>query len=133
MLNRLSADSWGFTLVELMVVVAIIALLSALAIPGFLRALRRVEAGRILTDLRLIVSAVDQYAIENSKTTGAVVPVAAWTSYMKQNSLLYNTGQDMFGQDYGPQTVDSLPKIPLSTWNALSDVAGTTYFSPYGP
>jgi prepilin-type N-terminal cleavage/methylation domain-containing protein len=133
MLNKLSEDSWGFTLVELMVVVAIIALLSALAIPGFLRARRRVEAGRILTDLRLIVSAVDQYAIENSKTTGAVVPVAAWTSYMKQNSLLYNTGQDMFGQDYGPQTVDSLPKIPLSTWNALSDVAGTTYFSPYGP
>lgn len=133
MLNKLSEDSWGFTLVELMVVVAIIALLSALAIPGFLRALRRVEAGRILTDLRLIVSAVDQYAIENSKTTGVVVPVAAWTSYMKQNSLLYNTGQDMFGQDYGPQTVDSLPKIPLSTWNALSDVAGTIYFSPYGP
>jgi len=29
--------------------------------------------------------------------------------------------------------VDSLPKIPLATWNTLSDVAGTTFFSPYGP
>jgi prepilin-type N-terminal cleavage/methylation domain-containing protein len=133
MLSRLGKDRWGFTLTELMVVVAVIALLSALAIPGFLRARKRVQAGRILNDLRLIVSAVDQYAIENSKATGAVVPVAAWTSYMKQNSILYNTGQNMFGQDYGPQTVDSLPRIPLYTWDALSDVAGTAYFSPYTP
>jgi prepilin-type N-terminal cleavage/methylation domain-containing protein len=133
MLSELNKNRGGFSLVEIMIVVAIISLLAGLAIPGFLRARKRVQASRVLTDLRLIVSAVDQYAIENSRATGSVVPVAAWTAYMKQGSLLYNTGQDMFGQDYGQQTVDSLPKVPLVTWNTLSDVAGTTYFSPYGP
>jgi len=122
----------GFTLVEIMIVVAIIALLASIAVPGFLRARKRAQASRVINDLRLIDSALDQYAIENNKTTGAVVPVAAWTQYMKQNSQLYNTGKDMFGQDYGAQTVDSLPKVPLATWNTLSDVAGTNFFSPYG-
>jgi prepilin-type N-terminal cleavage/methylation domain-containing protein len=133
MLQKLKKNRGGFTLVEIMIVVAIIALLAAIAVPGFLRARKRAQASRVLNDLRLIDSAVDQYAIENSATTGSVVPVTAWTSYMKQGSLLYNTGQDMFGQNYGSQTVDSLPKVPLATWNTLSDVAGTAFFSPYGP
>ena len=133
MLNKLNKKRGGFTLVEIMIVVAIIALLAAIAVPGFLRARKRSQASRVINDLRLIDSAVDQYAIENNKTTGSTVPIAAWTSYMKQGSLLYNTGQDLFGQAYGVQTVDSLPKVPLTTWNTLSDVAGTAFFSPYGP
>src|SRR6266446_3997205 len=49
----------GFTLVEIMIVVAIIALLAAIAVPGFLRARKRSQATRILNDLRMIDSAVD--------------------------------------------------------------------------
>ena len=59
----------GFTLVEIMIVVAIIALLAAIAVPGFLRARKRSQASRILNDLRMIDSAVDQYAIETNRTT----------------------------------------------------------------
>ena len=66
-----SSRRGGFTLVEIMIVVAIIALLAAIAVPGFLRARKRSQASRIINDLRLIDSAVDQYAIETSKTTGA--------------------------------------------------------------
>ncbi len=132
-MKKLSRNRGGFTLVEIMIVVAIIALLAAIAVPGFLRARKRAQASRILNDLRLIDSAVDQYAIENSKVTGTLVPTTAWTAYMKANSLLYNTGQDMFGDDYGAQSVDSLPKVPANAWNTLSDVAGTAFFSPYGP
>jgi prepilin-type N-terminal cleavage/methylation domain-containing protein len=133
MLQKLNKNRGGFTLVEIMIVVAIIALLAAIAVPGFLRARKRAQASRILNDLRLIDSAVDQYAIENSKVTGTIVPTAAWTQYMKANSILYNTGQDMFGDAYGSQSVDSLPKVPANAWNTLSDVAGTAFFSPYGP
>ena len=61
----------GFTLVEIMIVVSIIAMLAALAVPGFLRARKRSQASRIINDLRLIDSAVDQYAIENNKTSGS--------------------------------------------------------------
>ncbi|MGH8095493.1 MAG: type II secretion system protein, partial [Chthoniobacterales bacterium] len=73
-----------------------------------------------------------QYAIENNKISGAVVGTADWTAYMKSGSSLYNTGADLFGDAYGGQTVDSLPKVPASAWLTLSDVAGTAFFSPYG-
>jgi len=131
-LNKLNKRRGGFTLVEIMIVVAIIALLAAIAVPGFLRARKRSQASRVVNDLRLIDSAVDQYAIENNKATGATVNTADWTAYLKKGTALYNTATDLFGNDYGTQTVDTLPKVPAATWNTLSDVADTSFFSPYG-
>ncbi|MGH8164931.1 MAG: type II secretion system protein [Rhodanobacteraceae bacterium] len=131
MLNKLNKKRGGFTLVEIMIVVAIIALLAAIAVPGFLRARKRSQASRVINDLRLIDAAVDQYAIENNKTTGSTVATADWTAYMKKGSSLYNTGADLFGNGYGAQTVDSLPAVPLATFNTLSDVANAEFFSPY--
>ena len=121
----------GFTLVEIMIVVAIIALLAAIAVPGFLRARKRSQASRILNDLRLIDSAVDQYAIETNKASGNVVAIADWTNYMKKGSVIWTTGNDLFNQAYGTQTVDSLPRVPTTTKAALSDVADTSFWSPY--
>jgi prepilin-type N-terminal cleavage/methylation domain-containing protein len=46
MLNKLNSKRAGFTLVEIMIVVAIIALLAAIAVPGFLRARKRSQARR---------------------------------------------------------------------------------------
>src|SRR6185295_2500932 len=115
----------GFTLVEIMIVVAIIALLAAIAVPGFLRARKRSQASKILNDLRMIDAAVDQYAIENGKKTGDPVGVTDWTNYVKKDSTLFVTGQDIFGQDYGPQSVDTLPKVSQTSYNSLSDVADT--------
>jgi prepilin-type N-terminal cleavage/methylation domain-containing protein len=123
----------AFTLVEIMIVVAIIALLAAIAVPGFLRARKRAQASRILNDLRLIDAAVDQYAIETNKVTGSAVNVTDWSNYLKKNSVLYTTGADLFGNQYGPQTVDSLPKVPANAWSTLSDVADVSFWSPYGP
>ena len=122
----------GFTLVEIMIVVAIIALLAAIAVPGFLRARKRSQASKLLNDLRLIDAAVDQYAIETAKTTGATVNVTDWTNYLKKDTTLYATGQDLYGDDYGLQSVDSLPKLPASAWTSLSDVTDTAFWSPYG-
>jgi prepilin-type N-terminal cleavage/methylation domain-containing protein len=121
----------AFTLVEIMIVVAIIALLAAIAVPGFLRARKRAQATKILNDLRLIDSACDQYAIETNKASGAVVAVTDWTNYVKKGGILYNTGADLFGQPYGTQTVDSLPHVPTTSKAALSDVADTSFWSPY--
>jgi len=132
MLNKINKKRGGFTLVEIMIVVAIIALLAAIAVPGFLRARKRSQASRILNDLRLIDAAVDQYAIENNKTSGSTVGTADWTNYLKKGTALYVTGADIFGDAYGAQTVDSLPKAPTSAWLTLSDVAGTDFWSPYG-
>ena len=131
MLNKLNKRRGGFTLVEIMIVVAIIALLAAIAVPGFLRARKRSQASRIINDLRLIDSAVDQYAIETNKSSGATVNTVDWTNYLKQGTNLYLTGKDILGNDFGPQTVDSIPKVPASTYNALSDVTDNTFWSPY--
>jgi prepilin-type N-terminal cleavage/methylation domain-containing protein len=121
----------GFTLVEIMIVVAIIALLAAIAVPGFLRARKRSQASRIINDLRLIDSAVDQYAIETNKKTGDGVAVADWTNYLKKGTNLYSTGLDILGNAYGPQTVDSLPKVNSLSKDSLSDVTDTAFWSPY--
>jgi prepilin-type N-terminal cleavage/methylation domain-containing protein len=132
MLTKFRTKRAGFTLVEIMIVVAVIALLAAIAVPGFLRARKRSQASKIINDLRMIDSAIDQYAIETSKQSGTTIDTADWTNYVKKDSTIYNTGQDLFGNDYGPQTVDSLPKAPLAAWNTLSDVADTNFWSPYG-
>src|SRR4051812_41642002 len=120
MLNKLNKRHGGFTLVEIMIVVAIIALLAAIAVPGFLRARKRSQASRVLNDLRLIDSAVDQYAIETNRSTGFTVAVGDWTNYLKKGTALFNTAKDLLGNTYGSQIVDSLPKVPANTYLALS-------------
>jgi prepilin-type N-terminal cleavage/methylation domain-containing protein len=122
----------GFTLVEIMIVVAIITLLASLAIPGFLRARKRAQASRVKDDLRLIEAAVDQYAIETHKQPGAVVSVADWTAYLKGDAQLRVTGRDVLGHDFGPQTVDQIPSVPPETYAQLSDVADDGFWEPFG-
>jgi len=133
MLNKLNKRRGGFTLVEIMIVVAIIALLAAIAVPGFLRARKRSQASRILNDLRMIDAAVDQYAIETNRSTNFVVGTTDWTNYLKKGSMLYNTGSSLLGRAYGAQTVDTIPQVPTADYAVLSDVASTGFWSPYGP
>ena len=132
MLNKLNKRSRaGFTLVEIMIVVAIIALLAAIAVPGFLRARKRSQASKVLNDLRLIDSAVDQYAIENNKKAGDTVLVAAWSQYMKGGTVLYNTGGHPIYGSYSDQRVDKLPNVPTQAFADLSDVAPSSFWTPY--
>ena len=131
MLNKLNKRRGGFTLVEIMIVVAIIALLAAIAVPGFLRARKRSQASKVLNDLRLIDSAVDQYAIENNKKANDPVSTAAWSQYMKGGTRLYDTGDHPVYGGYGPQTVDVLPVVPTAAYADLSDVAPSTFWAPY--
>ena len=113
--KKLNKRRGGFTLVEIMIVVAIIALLAAIAVPGFLRARKRSQASRILNDLRMIDSAVDQYAIETNRKPGIRWRSADWTNYLKKGSLLYNTGNSLLGSAYGAQTVDTIPRSQRAT------------------
>ena len=117
----------GFTLVEIMIVVAIIALLAAIAVPNFLRARKRSQATRMLEDLRVIDSAMDQYAIETNRGSGDTVVWADLQKYFKNGSVLYNSnGTDMLGGDYtagNTLSVDFLPKLDSVTFSKLSDNA----------
>ena len=130
--NKPNRQRGGFTLIEIMIVVAIVALLASIAMPGFLRARKRAQASRVINDLRHLDSAIDQYALETNKPGSFIATFSDLRVYLKPGGTLYNTGEDIFGDQYGPSfTVDLPPKIPPNTWAALSDVAGTDFWSPY--
>ncbi len=132
MLQKLQNRRGGFTLVEIMIVVAIIALLAAIAVPNFLRARKRSQATRVLEDLRMLDSALDQYAIETNKSSSVAVTFTDLQSYVKKGSSLYNSaGKDMFSNSYVGFTVDTIPKVSSATYNALSDVAPADFWSPF--
>src|SRR5436305_4239966 len=100
MLKAINKRRGGFTLVEIMIVVAIIALLAAIAVLVFLRARKPSQASRILNDLRRIDSAVDQYAIETNRKTGDVVKVADSTNYFINAALVHNNGNSPLDTAY---------------------------------
>jgi len=121
----------AFTLVEIMIVVAVIALLAAIAVPAFLRARKRSQAATVRNELRLVDSAVEQYAIETNKKTGDAVNFGDWRKHVKPDTRLYRTGQDIFGNNYGNQEVADLPKVPQQTWDSLSDVTDDEFWAPF--
>ena len=133
MLQQLNSKrQGGFTLVEIMIVVAIIALLAAIAVPNFLRSRKRSQATQVLEDLRQIDSAVDQWAIENNKAGGSAVTWADVQKYIKNGTRLYTSGgKDILGNAFTINAVDTAPQVAAATYTALSDVAPSDFWSPF--
>src|SRR5687768_8549592 len=123
MLQKLSKNRGGFTLVEIMIVVAIIALLAAIAVPNFLRARKRSQATKILEDLRIIEGAKDQYAIERNKSGGVEPTWSDLAPYIKKTTALYlAAGYDPFGREYEIGAVDGSTLAATETYNEFSDI-----------
>jgi len=139
MIQKLNKRHGGFTLVEIMIVVAIIALLAAIAVPGFLRARKRSQATTLLNNLRLVDAAKDQYAIEFNKT--AATPQGKdLQGYFKTNSAIYNAIFGNTANTFADPKIQSttfyindtntLPSINIAN-NSFSDVVDSTFWSPY--
>src|ERR1017187_10148642 len=83
-----ASNGAGFTLVEIMIVVAIIGLLAAIAIPNFVSARARAQANACISNLKQIDGAASEFALEQGKKTGDPISFPAdLTPYIKLNAL----------------------------------------------
>jgi len=76
----------GFTLVEIMIVVAIIGLLAAIAIPNFVHARGVSQANACINNLRQMDGAVQAWALENKKASTAPYTMSVIMPYLKLDS-----------------------------------------------
>src|ERR1700685_3503585 len=82
--QNLKRDNQGFTLVEIMIVVAIIGLLAALAIPTFIKNRKQSQGRRILNDCRQMDAAIDEWSVNNGIAEGTAVDTVAASTYLKK-------------------------------------------------
>jgi len=94
MITKIHKNQSAFTLVEIMIVVAIIGLLAALAVPGFVKARKQSQGRRIINDARQMDAAIDQWALETGQTDGSTINTTGAATYLKttwkQTDILNN-------------------------------------------
>jgi prepilin-type N-terminal cleavage/methylation domain-containing protein len=105
----------GFTLVEIMIVVAIIGMLASIAIPNFVRARSVSQANACINNLRQMDGAVQQWALENQKSSTAHYTLSVLNPYLKLDSDGNRPSCPAKGDYAAGNTVTNPPTCSLSS------------------
>jgi prepilin-type N-terminal cleavage/methylation domain-containing protein len=109
--NTLKQDNRGFTLVEIMIVVAIVGLLAALAVPGFVKARKQSQGRRIMNDCRQMDAAIDEWSVNSGIADNTAINTTAAATYLK---TAWNP-VDLLGNTWGGSGVTGTGQIQVST------------------
>ena len=108
----------GFTLVEIMIVVAIIGLLASIAVPNFVKARTTAQQKACISNLHQIDGAIQQWATDLNKAAGQTVTYSDIKSYLK-NMVTCPAGGTTFEDSYSITTVDAVPTCQRDPTHAL--------------
>jgi prepilin-type N-terminal cleavage/methylation domain-containing protein len=119
MKTRTSSQA-GFTLVEIMIVVALIGLLAAIATPTWVRARTSSQTNTCVNNLRQIDAAKQQWAVETKQATNATPTYSDISSYLKHSVACPTAGADStFAGSYEPMDVATPPMCKIAPGSHL--------------
>ncbi len=105
----------AFTLIELLIVVAIIGILAAIAVPNFLNAQIRAKIARVQSDMRSMGTSIEMYRLDNNKTP-------PWRKNRVTGSDAIHPNQIRFYRLTTP--VSYMSSIPQDPYVSFHDAAG---------
>ncbi len=121
MLFRIKTTSSAFTLIELLIVVAIIGILAAIAVPNFLNAQTRAKIGRVKSDMKAVANALEMYMLDNGSYCGDAVDVfgvlknMGWSNLTTPVAYISTPPADPFQEAPGGSVQENQPNLEVGT------------------
>ena len=116
-MKTVNQSSKGFTLVEIMIVVVIIGLLAAMAIPAFQQVRSSSQDKAVYNNMRQLGAAADQYFLENGTSTAGIADLIGSSNYVKALNTVANESYPLNFTQGTPIVVTNIAGARTLTYN----------------